>query len=52
MNLGATEIAIILIVILVIFGPRQLPSIGKSLGQAIKEFRGAGKELMKGTDEE
>lgn len=30
---------------ILLFGPSQLPKLGKSLGQTIKEFRGAGKEL-------
>ncbi|MEW5947305.1 MAG: twin-arginine translocase TatA/TatE family subunit [bacterium] len=38
-NLGPWEIAAILIVALLIFGPRKLPEIGKAIGSAINEFR-------------
>lgn len=38
-GLGPAEIVIILLVALVIFGPKKLPEMGKSLGQGIREFR-------------
>jgi sec-independent protein translocase protein TatA len=38
-NLGPWEIAAVLIVALLIFGPRKLPEIGKAIGTAINEFR-------------
>lgn len=38
-GLGAPEIIVILIVALVIFGPKKLPELGKSLGQGIREFK-------------
>jgi len=34
------EIVIVLIIALVVFGPKRLPELGKSLGKGIKEFRG------------
>ena len=43
--LGGGEIVIILIIVLIIFGPSKLPQMGQSLGKAIKEFKKAGKEL-------
>lgn len=39
MNLGAPEILTILVVALVIFGPKKLPELGRSLGSGIREFR-------------
>ena len=39
MNLGAPELIIILIVILVLFGGAKLPKLARSLGQAQKEFK-------------
>lgn len=39
MNLGAPEIVLVLIVVLLIFGSSQLPKLAKSLGQAQKEFK-------------
>ena len=38
-NIGAPEILIILLVALVVFGPRKLPELGKGVGQALREFR-------------
>ncbi|MFZ5828368.1 MAG: Sec-independent protein translocase protein TatB [Bacillota bacterium] len=40
-NLGFSEILIIAIVALVIFGPNKLPQMGRSVGQAIREFKKA-----------
>ena len=42
---GGWEIVIILLIVLIIFGPSKLPQLGSSLGKAIKEFKKAGKEL-------
>lgn len=39
MNLGFTEIMGILVVALLIFGPRKLPELGKNLGAGLREFR-------------
>ncbi len=38
-RLGPTELILILVVALVIFGPKKLPEVGKSIGQAIHEFK-------------
>jgi sec-independent protein translocase protein TatA len=40
-NIGPLEIAIVLIIVLVVFGPKRLPELGKSVGEGIKGFRGA-----------
>ena len=39
MNLGATELIIVLAIVLLIFGSTRLPKLARSLGQASKEFR-------------
>ena len=44
--LGGWEILLILLAILVIFGPKRLPEMGRSLGKAIREFKSAGKEIQ------
>ncbi len=38
-GLGATELAIILVIVVVLFGARRLPEIGSGVGKAIKNFR-------------
>ena len=44
-RLGFGEIVLIVLVIVLLFGAKKLPEIGRALGEAIKEFRKAGKEL-------
>ena len=44
-GIGLPEMALIFIVALLIFGPKKLPEIGKSLGKAIKSFQDASKEF-------
>lgn len=44
MGLGAPELVIILVILLVLFGGAKLPSLAKGLGQSIKEFKKAAKE--------
>ncbi|MCB2295525.1 twin-arginine translocase TatA/TatE family subunit [Clostridium algoriphilum] len=45
-RIGFPELAIILVIALIIFGPGKLPSLGKSVGETIKEFKKASSELM------
>jgi sec-independent protein translocase protein TatA len=40
-NVGPFELAIVLIIALVVFGPKRLPELGRSLGKGIREFRGS-----------
>ena len=47
-NLGGGEIILILALILILFGAKKLPELAKGLGQGIKEFKKATKEV---TDE-
>jgi len=39
MNLGATELIIVLVIVLVVFGGAKLPKLARSIGQAQKEFQ-------------
>ena len=40
-NIGPLEIIVVLIIALVIFGPKRLPELGRSMGKGIREFRGS-----------
>ncbi|MDF2570894.1 MAG: Sec-independent protein translocase TatA [Sporomusa sp.] len=40
-NMGMTELILILVIALVVFGPGKLPEVGKALGRGIQEFRNA-----------
>ncbi|MGQ4646097.1 TatA/E family twin arginine-targeting protein translocase [Lyngbya aestuarii] len=44
-GIGLPEMALILVVALLVFGPKKLPEIGKSLGKAIRGFQEASKEF-------
>ena len=45
-SLGMPELIVIFIIALVIFGPRKLPELGRSLGRGIAEFKKATSELQ------
>ncbi|HEX5734585.1 MAG TPA: twin-arginine translocase TatA/TatE family subunit [Blastocatellia bacterium] len=51
-NLGWTEILVILVIALIIFGPRKLPELGKSLGQSLAQFRRASDDFKRTWEEE
>jgi sec-independent protein translocase protein TatA len=38
-NIGAPELIIVLVIVLLIFGPKRLPGIGKQLGTGMREFK-------------
>lgn len=40
-GLGVTELVVILVVVLLIFGPRKLPELGSFVGKSLKDFREA-----------
>lgn len=44
-SFGFSEIVVILLLALLIFGPKKLPEIGRTLGSAIRELRKASREL-------
>ncbi len=44
-NLGMSEMLILLVIVLLLFGAKRLPEIGGSLGKGIREFKGSLKEV-------
>jgi len=52
MNLGPTELIIILVIVLVLFGSTRLPKLARSMGQASKEFKKGVNDSDKSSDED
>ncbi|HMG26607.1 MAG TPA: twin-arginine translocase TatA/TatE family subunit [Acidimicrobiia bacterium] len=52
MNLGPTELIIILVIVLVLFGSTRLPKLARSMGQASKEFKKGMNEGDQSADED
>lgn len=50
-GIGLQEMLIILVVVLIIFGPKRLPDLAKSIGKGIAEFKKASDEVRKGIEE-
>ena len=50
--IGFPELMIILVVALIVFGPRKLPELGRSLGRSLNEFKRASNELKQTLDDE
>ena len=51
-SIGMPELVIILVIALIIFGPRKLPELGRSLGKSLGEFKRASNELRNTLEEE
>ncbi len=51
-NIGFPELLIILAIALLVFGPKKLPEVGRSIGRAIREFRRASDEIKEKIEEE
>jgi sec-independent protein translocase protein TatA len=49
-QIGATELIIILLAVLVLFGANQIPKFARNLGQGMKEFKKAARELSEDDD--
>jgi sec-independent protein translocase protein TatA len=51
-SLGMQEIIVIFVIALIVFGPRKLPELGKSLGKGLAEFKRASNELKQTWEDE
>ena len=51
-SIGTQEIIIIFILALIVFGPRKLPELGKTIGKGLAEFKKASNELRNTWEEE
>jgi sec-independent protein translocase protein TatA len=51
-SIGMPELIVIFVIALIIFGPRKLPELGRSLGRGIAEFKKATNELQTTLDQE
>jgi TatA/E family protein of Tat protein translocase len=51
-TLGGPEVILILVVALIVFGPRRLPEIGKSMGRMLAEFRKASNDFKRTIEDE
>ena len=51
-SLGMPELIIIFVIALIVFGPRKLPELGRSLGRGIAEFKKATNELQNSLEDE
>jgi len=50
--IGFPELLVIFVIALIVFGPRKLPELGKSLGKSLAEFKRASNELRSTLEEE
>jgi sec-independent protein translocase protein TatA len=51
-NIGIPELAIVLLIVLIIFGPKRLPGLGRSLGSGMREFKDSLTGKSKDDDED
>lgn len=51
-NIGIPGLIIVLVLALIIFGPKKLPEIGRAMGQSLKEFKSSTKGLIDDKDED
>jgi len=51
-NIGFPELLVILIIALLVFGPKKLPEVGRSIGKALREFRKTSDEIKEKIEEE
>jgi sec-independent protein translocase protein TatA len=51
-GLGMGELVLVVLILMIFFGPKKLPQLGKGIGEAIREFKKAGNELKSDPDKD
>lgn len=51
-SIGGPELILILVVVLLVFGPKRLPEFGRTIGKGLAEFRRASSDLRRSLEEE
>lgn len=51
-NIGIPGLVLILVLTLIIFGPKKLPEIGRAVGETLQEFKKSARELTNDTTED
>ncbi len=51
-SIGGTELLMILLVVLVVFGPKRLPEFGRTIGKGLAEFRRASNDLKRSLEQD
>ncbi|MFD2114830.1 twin-arginine translocase TatA/TatE family subunit [Paenibacillus yanchengensis] len=52
MNIGPTGIILLVIVALLLFGPKRLPELGRAVGRTLREFKSGAREMMNEEDQQ
>lgn len=51
-SIGGTELLVILVIALLIFGPKKLPELGRTIGKGLGEFKRASNDLKRSLEDE
>jgi TatA/E family protein of Tat protein translocase len=51
-SIGGTEILVIAVIVLLVFGPKRLPEFGRTIGKGLAEFKRASNDLKRSLEEE
>ena len=51
-SIGGTEILVIAVIVLLVFGPKRLPEVGRTIGKGLAEFKRASNDLKRSLEEE
>jgi len=51
-DIGMQELVVILVLVLILFGPRRLPEIGRAIGKAVRELKRTTQDLREGIEQE